>query len=150
MDDRNPLGEPPPADEAQSNFNGFWPKPGAWRNLLGAEGEDFIRKMLAYGPLALGSRAGTGAGNSAVWANQVSKAGPPEYSGRLPTSDTLGSLYGDNMHTPSDLSAAFSAPTQPRASNTNTATGGVDPLSYYRALLDQKRGQFTVIPGDKP
>ncbi len=53
------------AGEPQSNFNGIWPKPGAWKNLLGAEGEDFIRKMLAYGPLALGSRSGPGIGPSA-------------------------------------------------------------------------------------
>ncbi len=48
----------PPSGDPQSNFSGIWPKPGAWKNLFGPEGEDFIRKMLTYGPAALGARTG--------------------------------------------------------------------------------------------
>ncbi len=65
------------AGETQSNFNGIWPKPGAWKNLLGVEGEDFIRKMLAYGPLAIGSRAGGGLG----WASSVEHGQPMQNIG---------------------------------------------------------------------
>ncbi len=67
---------------------------------------------------ALGALLGLGGIASRGGAMMLSRPGPPGFSAGLPSAETLRSLYGDNMHTPGDLNAAFSgAPPRPPAND---------------------------------
>ncbi len=176
MDDRNPLGEPGPQDDPgvlRKWWNGLGDKVRGYDDKMraaaakpmwgetqwrgGPDGYNYIpfpQKGSNAADAGLGALMGLAGLSSRMGAMQLARPGPPEYAGRLPASGTLGAQRGVQDDLPGAFNLTLNRYTgQPEPNvpvNNNAAPGGADPLSYYRALLEQKRGQFTVIPGDKP
>lgn len=75
LDQRNRLlelmGEPGSAQGISPGM--LKPYPGMYKDYLGPQGEDFIRRAMTLGPLSMGHRAGSILGEGAVWAHRASR-----------------------------------------------------------------------------